>query len=116
MGPRLQVRGLRGRQCWGRGGGGGGGGGRLLVYIYTTEGLLTFQGFGSPILTAAGPMHVQGRQVAQLQCQVDRLVACWHPEGAQEVAVAPTAAAQGGGRGRLHKKSEEVDGGECPIS
>ena len=65
----------------GGGGGGGGGhgyrsegsgvdsvGGEGCLSTYTRlRGWLTYQGLGPPILTPAGPMHVQGGQVAQLQ-------------------------------------------------
>ena len=50
-------------------------------------------------------------EVVKLHHASGRQTCCWHNEGAREVATAPTAAAQGGGRGKLYRKSEGVGGG-----
>ena len=115
-------------------GGGGGGGGGLLVYIYTAEGLTHLPGLGAthplrykmaycdscthvsthlPSIVLGCDMNSLGLQLDPCARRAGRKAAtsgtqpcCWHPEGAREVAVAPTAAAQGGGRGRLHRKNQ----------
>ena len=85
--------------------------GRLLVYIYTTEGLAYLPGLGATYINCSWT-HASARRAGRTASPSGRQTCCWHHEGAREVAVAPTAAAQGGGWGRLHRKSEGVDGGE----
>ena len=97
----MQVRGLRGRQA----GGGGGGGEGLLIYIYIhISGLAHLPGLGATHVCANWTL----RRVAQLAAFNFRSAGrtgCRHPEGAAAGAeAASTAAAQGGGRGRLQRK------------
>ena len=89
---------------------GGRGGEGLLVYVYTTEGLAYLPGLGATH-TNCSWTHACAKRVGRTAATSGRQTCCWHNEGAREVAAASTAAAQGVGRGKLHRKTEGVGRG-----